>query len=467
MGEPFDPKVRIAALERALQRQRTVSRELEKLVEDRTRELYVAMERVKRQARLVGARTALALLGECGTLAAAGPRMLAAFGEELDWQVAHLWVVDRNVSLLHCITQWSAPGVDVAEFRAQTAATTFARGIGLPGRVWASGKAAWIEDVVVDANFPRSETARLHGLHCGCAFPILVDGEVVAAIEMFATESRAPDDDLVQTFNALGTQIGQFIERSRTQDQLRFNELQIARRIQTSILPRDQKIDGLEVAAMMVPATEVGGDYYDVLPFRGGTWLGIGDVSGHGVAAGMIMIMAQSAIAALAARAERPLEIVVAANELLYDRIHRRMGLKDYLTLTILRYTMDGRVTFAGAHEDLLIWRARTRSCEQIMTPGAWLGIKTAIDDVTFESELQLERGDVLVLYTDGVTEARDDHNEQFGIARLATELSELASLIPAPTVSTICDHLIGRALRWGARLEDDASVIVARYVGG
>jgi serine phosphatase RsbU (regulator of sigma subunit) len=462
MTNPFDPAARIAALERMLNRQKAATRELEKLVEDRTRELYLAMERVTRQGRLVGARTAIALLAEYGSLEAAAPRMLPAFAEELGWQLANLWLVDTNSNVLYCATHWMSPLVTAERFRALTATSTFSRGAGLPGRVWASGTTAWVDDVVNDGNFPRCATARADGVHGGCAFPILVDGEVVAVIELFTTEVREPDDDLVHTFTALGSQIGQFIERARAQDQLRANELQIARRIQTAILPRELAVEGLEVASSMVPAADVGGDYYDVLPFPGGAWFGIGDVSGHGVGAGMIMIMIQSAVAALASPSRRPLDIVVELNRVLYDNIRRRMAGDDHATFTILRYTADGHVTFAGAHEELIVWRAHTSRCEQIETPGPWLGVRASIEHVTPETELQLEPGDVLVLYSDGITEARDPARVQFGIDRLIAEIEALAD---APTV-TICNAVIGRALRWSTPQQDDLSLVVARYVG-
>ena len=87
----------------------------------------------------------------------------------------------------------------------------------------------------------------------------------------------------------------QVAERERLE-----KEMEIAARIQTSILPRDVSVAGLEIAAAMQPATEVGGDYYDVVPVDDGCWLGIGDVAGHGLGTGLVMLMMQSGIGALA-----------------------------------------------------------------------------------------------------------------------------------------------------------------------
>ncbi len=111
-------------------------------------------------------------------------------------------------------------------------------------------------------------------------------------------------------------------------------ELAIARRVQTSILPRNLTVDGLEIAAVMVPADDVGGDYYDVLPFKGGAWIGIGDVSGHGLNAGLIMLMVQSATASIALSRPRatPREVLLLLNDVLCEngaRSPRRRRSRD------------------------------------------------------------------------------------------------------------------------------------------
>jgi serine phosphatase RsbU (regulator of sigma subunit) len=462
---PGNPATRIAALERALQVEKAAAIELRKLLEARTRELELARERSRRQARLVGARTAIAILAQHGTLERAAPRMLEAIGQELEWQVVHLLMLDPATQTLRCRFQWCAQQIKGAD---ALAAHTFAPGIGVPGRVWTTSKPAWVADIAKEASGPGRHIAGEAGLQSACGFPIVVDGSVHAVIELFASEVREPDDELLVTFGALGSQIGQWIEQSRTQDQLRFNELQIARHIQTAILPRDLVVDGLEVAAMMVPATEVGGDYYDVLPFTGGAWFGIGDVTGHGVAAGMIMLMVQSTVAALTrdAGCESPQDVVVRLNALLHENIRRRLREQDHVTFSLLRYTRDGVVRFAGAHEDVIIWRASERRCEVVETAGLWLGAIPSVATATEDHELQLEPGDILVLYTDGLTEARNAAREQFGLQRLCDAVAELASVGPNRSTAQMCDDIIGRAMRWCATQDDDISLVIARYHG-
>jgi PAS domain S-box-containing protein len=239
-------------------------------------------------------------------------------------------------------------------------------------------------------------------------------------------------------------------------------ELAIARRVQTSILPRDLRVEGLTIAASMIPAEDVGGDYYDVFPFAGGGWLAIGDVSGHGLDAGVVMLMAQSALAALVndRPTSSPAEIVCALNEVLYDNVRSRLRHNDHVTFSLLKYTSGGRIVFAGAHEYLLVVRARTRSVEHVRTPGTWLAATRDIRRVTSNSELVLEHGDLLVVYTDGVTEAMNEAQEQFEIERLTRTVLEVAEQPPEAVV----EHVVAAVRAFMAKQFDDISLLAARF---
>src|SRR6185503_19880318 len=151
-------------------------------------------------------------------------------------------------------------------------------------------------------------------------------------------------------------------------------EMEIAARIQTSILPRDVTVAGLEIAAAMNAATEVGGDYYDVVPVDDGCWLGIGDVAGHGLGTGLVMLMMQRGIGALARKMSdaAPRDLLLALNTMLVENVRTHLGQHEHATLTLIRYRRDGSRTFAGAHEDMLIRRVATGRCDRVETPGAW-----------------------------------------------------------------------------------------------
>lgn len=239
-------------------------------------------------------------------------------------------------------------------------------------------------------------------------------------------------------------------------------ELEIAARIQTSILPRDLSVASLDIAARMVPADEVGGDYYDVLEVDDGAWIAIGDVSGHGLESGLIMLMVQTAVASLV-RANpdgSPADIVRELNRVIYENVVNRMEVGRHMTLTLIRVHDDGRVVFAGAHMDMALLRSGADECEAVLTPGTWVAIVDDVDAITEDTTEQLQDGDLMVVYTDGVTEAMDAGGEQFGFERLCAALEGAA----AGSSQHICEALFAAVVEHTDVQQDDISVLVMRY---
>ncbi|HEV8306648.1 MAG TPA: MASE1 domain-containing protein, partial [Methylomirabilota bacterium] len=165
--------------------------------------------------RVVGYAVTQAL-AESGTLEEAAPRILRAIGESLEWNLGALWRVDEDANVLRCLDVWHGASGDFAEFAAVTRGASFRRGSGLPGRVWASGAAAWIPDVVRDRNCPRAPVAARARLHGAFGFAIVRGDRVLGVLEFFSREIQRPDDDLLELAAAIGSQIGQFIERRRS-----------------------------------------------------------------------------------------------------------------------------------------------------------------------------------------------------------------------------------------------------------
>jgi phosphoserine phosphatase RsbU/P len=238
-------------------------------------------------------------------------------------------------------------------------------------------------------------------------------------------------------------------------------ELGIAMRLQTSILPHDVRTSEYEAAGQMVPATEVGGDYYDIIPIEDGCWLGIGDVVGHGLRAAVVMTMVQAMVSALVRRSPRasPRELVVTLNEAVHENLATRLNLLDHVTLTLVHCQNDGRVTFAGAHEAMIVYRSEERRCAEIHTPGTWLGPLKDIAHATTDNEISLAPHDLLVLYTDGVTEARNESHEQFGLQRL-TDLVSTNHLEP---LSVQCQRIMTALEAWSDQPEDDRTTVFFR----
>lgn len=237
-------------------------------------------------------------------------------------------------------------------------------------------------------------------------------------------------------------------------------ELEIARRIQTSLLPATLHVPGLEIAARMETFTEVGGDYYDVIPVEGGAWLGIGDVSGHGLTAGLSMLMLQSAVGA-AVRSQPhalPSEITAHVNRLVFDNVRNRLGRDDYATLSLMRYHSEGTAVVAGAHEDLVVFRAATGSIELHAPEGTWVGLSD-VPPAKQDVRLTLATGDIMLLLTDGATEARDEDGRLFGIERVCEALRAAAH----QPVEAICSALWQQIDAWSHQRTDDVTLLVAR----
>lgn len=158
-------------------------------------------------------------LSESTSLQQAAPRIVEAICESLDWDVGLMWTVDARRGALACLDLWHRPEVSLPGFVAASRARTFEPGIGLPGRVWATARPAWIADVAREPNFARAASAGAEGLHGGFGFPILLQHEVLGVIEFFSREIRPPDEQLLRMFATVGAQVGQFMDRRRAEEE--------------------------------------------------------------------------------------------------------------------------------------------------------------------------------------------------------------------------------------------------------
>jgi PAS domain S-box-containing protein len=154
------------------------------------------------------------------TIDDAAPQILEAICTAFGWAYGALWAFDRAAGGLVCRETWSAPPERFARFDAENRAMTFAPGVGLPGRVWATGQPAWIPDLAKDANFPRKEVAAVDGLRAGFGFPVVLRGDVHSVMEFFSPAFREPDRPLLEMLRTVGGQIGSFIDRLTAQEDL-------------------------------------------------------------------------------------------------------------------------------------------------------------------------------------------------------------------------------------------------------
>lgn len=239
-----------------------------------------------------------------------------------------------------------------------------------------------------------------------------------------------------------------------------WSEMELAKRIQTALLPDKQKVQGYEIAAAMKPAREVGGDYYDIIETpQGDKWVTIGDVSGHGVDSGLIMMMAQTSILSKVCNngSCRPSEMLDAINGIIRENI-TRLGSDHYMTMMALRLNAS-HLTVAGKHQDLIIYRSALNRTETIRIPGTWLGICEDIKDGLTDVDVQINRGDIVLLFTDGLTEATNPQGEMFGQTRLEQALNAYADL----PVGKLRDRIIADVNAFQEEQMDDMTLVVIK----
>ncbi len=284
--------------------------------------------------------------------------------------------------------------------------------------------------------------------------------EGVAAVGRgdLSIQVAADGEDEVGKLGAAFNQMTQELSRSReslVRKERLERELQIAQRIQTALLPRSPTAPGYLIRAAMVPAENVGGDLYDVIVAPNGkVWLCIGDVTSHGVTPGLIMMMVQSALSALVSKDPdaTPAEVLRHLNRVIYTNVQERLQDDNYLTLTVLRSDGPGRFVYSGAHLDLLV-RRNSGEVERLPTPGLWVGILPELDGVE-ESTVELAVGETLVMYTDGLTEARNAAGEQLELRAVQAAVAESQGAEGIP------EKLLGLVRAHMSEQEDDITVV-------
>lgn len=239
-------------------------------------------------------------------------------------------------------------------------------------------------------------------------------------------------------------------------------ELEIARRIQSALLPsHDVAVPGLAIASQYVPATTVAGDFYDFLtPGDGRFGVLIADVSGHGIPAALSASMVKVAIRAQGGHADRPAEVLSGLNSILCGNLQGQFVTAGYVFFDPARR----RIAYAGAgHPPMLVWRAREKAVQMIEENGLFLG---AFPGCAYTArEFSFDPGDRCVLYTDGVLEAPNPAGEEFGSERL----QQFAAANSAMPLAQFCDALVGHLTRWcerarSAEQHDDITLIAVDF---
>ncbi|MCX7999033.1 MAG: SpoIIE family protein phosphatase, partial [Leptospiraceae bacterium] len=240
-----------------------------------------------------------------------------------------------------------------------------------------------------------------------------------------------------------------------------WSEMEVAKRIQTALVPPNTTVGHYEIAAVMIPAAEVGGDYYDIIPTTADPWVMIGDVSGHGVESGLIMMMTQTSVRTILARTPQvePSKLLIHLNKVIKENISK-LNVDRYLTITAINLK-ENEITYAGSHQDLLVYRKAEHRIESVPSYGTWVGMLDDVDEYMKDRTLPIYQGDMVLLFTDGVTEIGFEQKNMYGQERLEKCFLENINL----PLKEIIDKIIQDALNFCPNQEDDITIVIVRRI--
>ena len=389
--------------------------------------------------------------------------VLSSLCARLDWDVASLWSADDGDSL-RCTDLWSAGASADAVFLAATRTTRFARGAGLPGQTWQRGAPTLAPDLFAVLTARRT-AAREAGLRCGIAFPMLSGDDVLGVVELVSRRDRVLDSELSEVLGGIGRQLGQFVVRMRSEQA----RAALAETLQRSLLPPHLPAPpGLELAAAYRAGGDellVGGDFSDVFAIDPRTWdVVIGDVRGKGAQAATLTALARYTLRGAAVHSGSPAAIL----HVLHDALRTSDPDAPFLTAAYLRLRQEpddttGAVrwsaTLACAGHPLPVVVGGNGDTRLVGRPGSLLGVdEPDLHDV----HVDLAPGDTLVLYTDGVVEARSSSGRQMGETRLMALLSATCDRA-LPEVTRLVE---AAADTYDGAERDDLAVLALRVDG-
>ncbi len=181
----------------------------------------LSSENRQAERHLIAQHAVTQALADAPTLAAATPEILRAICHSLFWDFGALFEVDKRANVLRCVDCWHNPSSQAADFEAITRLSVFSPKKSFPGRIWAGGESVWVADVVHDTNSLRAPCAASVGLRGGFGFPIILGTETLGVLEFSSREISKPDENTLKMMAAIGSQLGQYIERKRAEALLR------------------------------------------------------------------------------------------------------------------------------------------------------------------------------------------------------------------------------------------------------
>lgn len=321
----------------------------------------------------------------------------------------------------------------------------------------------------------RTDWLEVEDFYTAAILPLLAEGRSIGVLVINMRSRRQFDPSEIRFLQVMANQAAIAIERARLrQEELERHrlekELSLGRQIQMSMLPPScPYFPGWDMAAMYEPARQVGGDFYDFFTIpgeeEGRLGLVIADVSDKGVPAALFMALCRTIIRNNGLRGRPPADALVWANRFIQEDSQTDMFLSAFYGVLD---TNSGAFTFANAgHNPPLWWCAERQAVETLTVEGMVLGV---LDTVTLaERTVHVQPGDVLILYTDGITEAVNAGYVEFGEARLHTAVSELLASRPDADGATIMQHIVTAVHEFtgGEAQHDDMTLVVVRRLPG
>lgn len=290
----------------------------------------------------------------------------------------------------------------------------------------------------------------------------LTKGALILAKGDFTSRVKVATQDevgvLAQTFNKMAGDL-EISTKALIYKERVAKELEVAANIQKQILPEHlPQIPGLDLAAAVIPAAEIGGDCYDVIPVDKETHLlYISDVTGHGVPSGIVVSIANALIYSYA-KSPSLSDILINANRVLKEKTSSNM----FMTVLMLRFE-KGKLSYVSAgHPEMLHYSLANKKVVQEKGGGIALGMVPDISKMVTELSIPFETGDVLLLYSDGIPEALSERQEQYGLQRLKRAMSEHGELESAEAIKNALladvEEFMGKASQM-----DDITLMVIR----
>ncbi len=317
-------------------------------------------------------------------------------------------------------------------------------------KVAVTGRSVCLSDASQAEGFEEAQSIVDLGLRSVLCVPLLLQGKTLGALYLDHCTKRGAfgpaEERVLRLFGsqaAVALDSAQLREKDRERARLE-HEVSLASKIQKRLLPATApRVHGLAVHGVTIPARAVTGDYFDYLPGRDPSVLDVivADVAGKGLPAGLVMVLARGVLRSLAPRCDSPREVLAELHRLLKPDLDPKV----FLSAVLARWNEKRReLRVAGAGGlPALVYRAARRSVEELATGGIVVGApKDSITDLLAEKAIPLQAGDVVLLYSDGATEARDGKGVEFGREGLAKALAKHGRLGATELVGEILGEI-------------------------